>query len=687
MGDSMKVVIQDGEKNCGVACLLSIIRYYGGDISQEILREYTNTSKDGVSALSLINCAKKIGFDAVGVHGEIDDIDRSKLPVIAHTVINKNIKHFIVIYEMNDSKDKIIIMDPSIGKRSISFSELSLLSTRNFIYLTPNKKIPVYKYKKIVRDTIKQFIISNKTLVFILSVLTIIYFILGIILSFHFKYLVDFSINYDITSNLYIISYFILVIYIFKNINSIEINIISLKLINKLDFILNNKIFKQLLLLPFTYYKNRSTGEIINRLKDLNVIREFITNILIFLFSDIVSIIVFIIFMFNISMKITLLVIIYSVFILLINILKKNVLKNKLLRVKIKEDIVNTKLIEGINNFITIKNNHIEKRLIDEYKINYNKLINSNYKYIKNNYIFNFIDELINNILIVFIYLFGSYFVIIDKISIIELFIYINFFNYYLGSFKRIISIINNYSSYSISRRRIDDLFNINYEFFKDSYYFLPYDLNGDIKFCNLNYKIGNKVLFNNLNLIIKSGEKILITGKSGSGKSTLFRILMRYILIEYGIVSINNIDINHYHLESIRANISYVNNNEYLFNDTLINNICMYKDYDLEEINKLKDMCLISFDLERMVEENGFNFSSGEKQRVVLARALFRKSNIYIFDEALNQIDIYREKKILTNIFKYYKDKTIIIISHRNNNKNLFDRCLVLDEGNIYEK
>ena len=161
----------------------------------------------------------------------------------------------------------------------------------------------------------------------------------------------------------------------------------------------------------------------------------------------------------------------------------------------------------------------------------------------------------------------------------------------------------------------------------------------------------------------------------------------MRYILIEFGVVSINNIDINHYHLESIRANITYVNNNEYLFNDTLINNICMYKDYDLEEINKLKDMCLISFDLEKMIEENGFNFSSGEKQRVVLARALFRKSNIYIFDEALNQIDIYREKKILTNIFKYYKDKTIIIISHRNNNKNLFDRCLVLDEGNIYEK
>ena len=391
--------------------------------------------------------------------------------------------------------------------------------------------------------------------------------------------------------------------------------------------------------------------------------------------------------MFNIVKKITLLVIIYSILIIFINLFKKNILKNKLLKVKNKEDIVNSKLIEGINNFVTIKNNHIEKRLIDEYKINYNKLINSNYKFIKNNYIFSFIDDLFNNILIVFIYLFGSYYVIIDRISIIELFIYINFFNYYLSSFNRIITIINNYSSYNISRRRIDDLFNINYESFRDSYYFLPYDLKGNIKISNLNYKIGNRILFSNLNLNIKYGEKILVTGKSGSGKSTLFRILMRYILIDYGVVSINNIDINHYHLESIRSNITYVNNNEYLFNDTLINNICMYKDYDLEEINKLKDICLINCDLDKMIEENGFNFSSGEKQRVVLARALFRNSNIYIFDEALNQIDIYREKKILTNIFKYYKDKTIIIISHRNNNKNLFDRCLVLDEGRIYEK
>ena len=86
------------------------------------------------------------------------------------------------------------------------------------------------------------------------------------------------------------------------------------------------------------------------------------------------------------------------------------------------------------------------------------------------------------------------------------------------------------------------------------------------------------------------------------------------------------------------------------------------------------------------MVEENGFNFSSGEKQRIFLARSIIKNTNIYIFDEALGQIDISREKIILENMFKYLEDKTIIVISHRNNNKKLFDRIIKLDKGKINE-
>ena len=162
----------------------------------------------------------------------------------------------------------------------------------------------------------------------------------------------------------------------------------------------------------------------------------------------------------------------------------------------------------------------------------------------------------------------------------------------------------------------------------------------------------------------------------------------MRYVLIPYGMISINDIDINHYHLDSIRKNICYVSNNEYIFFDTLYNNICMYKDYSKDEFDQVTSLCLIDFCVEKDIcEESGINFSSGERQRIIIARSIIKNSNIYIFDESFNQIDINKEKKILENIFKLYRDKTIIVISHRNNNKKLFDRVIEVKNGDLIER
>ena len=233
----------------------------------------------------------------------------------------------------------------------------------------------------------------------------------------------------------------------------------------------------------------------------------------------------------------------------------------------------------------------------------------------------------------------------------------------------------------------------IDNEEFKNNYFYLPYIMDGTITIKNLNYQIGTKKLFNELTLTINYGEKILLSGESGCGKSTLVKMIMRYIDVTYNTIKISDIDINHYHLQNIRSNITYVTSNEYLFNDTLRNNICLYKEYSEEEIIKICNICLVSdiyknkenF-LDIIIEENGFDLSSGERQRIILARSLMKKTSIYIFDEALSQIDINKEKKILESIFEYLKEKTIIIISHRFNNKKLFDRILKLEKGQIYE-
>ena len=688
----MKVVLQDGIKDCGICSLLSIIRFYGGEVSKEYLREITNTTKDGVSLYNLIEGAKKIGFDAIGVTGKLEDIEVNNLPCIVHTIVNKSYKHYIVLYQINNIKKEVLIMDPAKGKKTISFSEFNMLTSNNYIFLKPIKQLPFLKNKNIIIKILKDSF-NNKRSIIVISLLTILYFLFNIIYSLNFKFLIEYSINYKMTLNILLITYIVLLITLFKNINFLLRNILLSKWNSIFDINTTTTTYKQILLLPYLYFKNRTTGEIISRFKDLNVIRDYLSNVFCSLTTDLICLIIFLIIMFRYISSVTsiilLLIILLLIYTCIIKTKKKKLMKN----IKKNEEIINTYLIQGISNVDTIKGSHLEKRFIDKFLVNYKSFIDIVYKYNRFNELNSFIKTSFNDLIYIIIYSFGSYLVIKEKLNLSSLIVFQNFTSYFLGCIYRIQIILEEYSTYKVSKDRLEELFLIREENFSHSYFFLSYDLKGNIEFKNLSYKIGSKYLFNNLNLIIKENEKILLSGDSGTGKSTLVKILMRYINIDYGMVKIKDIDINHYHLENIRKNITYVSSNEYLFNDTIKNNISLYREYQDEEIDKVCKICFVDeiikskdTGLNTMIEENGFNLSNGERQRIILARSILKESSIYIFDEALGQIDINKEKKILESIFKYLNNKIIIVISHRFNNKKLFDRVLKLEEGIINE-
>ena len=690
---SIKIVLQDGIKDCGICCLLSIIRFYGGDVSKEYLREITGTSKDGVSFYQLIDGAKKLGFRAYGMRGDLSKIEENNLPCLAHFIVNKNYRHFVVIYKIDNKKKTVMLMDPAKGKRCISFSEFNLLSSGNFLFLYPLKKLPIISNKKIILNSLKLLLLEYKFYVLIFVLLTLTFLILNILIAFHFKYLLEYAIEYKIINNIFFVSYLLFFMYIFKEFTNFFRNILLSKFISILDVNVTSITFRQLLLLPYLYYKNRTTGEVISRFKDLTNVKNFILKFFSFFISDLICIVVFSIFMFNYNKKMTILIWIVS-FILIFIVKFSNKKKIKLLnRINKNEDIINSYLVESISNVDTIKGSHLEKRLFDKFLYKYKNMVESVYNY-SLFYSSNLLcRDLIKNILLVFIYGMSSYMVIKNKISLGEVIVFQSFFLYFINSFLRIVDMFDEYYNFLVSLNRIEDLFVIKEEVFTNNFYYLNYKLDGNINFYNLTYKVGSKLLFNNVNLEIKRGENILISGASGCGKSSLVKILMRYLEVPYGMVSINDIDINHYHLENIRNNITYVSNNEYLFTDSLKNNICLYKEIDEDNFYNVTKLCLVDeiikdddLKYDKLVEENGFNFSNGERQRIILARSLLRNSSIYIFDEAFSQIDINREKKILGNIFKYLENSIVIVISHRFNNKKLFDRVLKLEDGIIYE-
>ena len=689
----MKVVLQDGIKDCGICCLLSIIRYYGGEISKEYLREITNTTKDGVSLYHLKKAAEMIGFQAQAVTGKIENIEINNLPCIAHIIVNKTFHHFVVLYQINDKKKQVVLMDPSKGKKTISISEFSLLSSNHFLLLKPIKKIPIMNKKNSISKINKNLFQKHKLILLFILLLTISYFIMSIITSIFFKFLIEYAISIKISDNIKTIAIIVSTSYLLKNTSYLIRN----RLLNKwnriLDYETTSLSYKQVLLLPYLFFKNRTTGEVVSRFKDLNLITSFLGKLYLILSTDVISILCFFILMWKINYHLTILVFLIMIIMIVLIIIFYKKKKQYLFQIKKEQDVVNSYLIQGINNVDTIKGSHLEKRIIDKFSINYKKFQETIYHFLSYLETYNYLKNNSKDFLWILLLSIGSYLVINNKLSLGSLILFQSFFSYYSSSFENILSLLEEYPTYKVSKDRLEELFMIEKDNFQNSYYYLNYQLEGDILIKDLCFQVGSKKILDHIYLEIKKGEKILISGPSGVGKSTFVKMLLRYIETEYGKITIAGIDINHYHLENIRSNITYITNNEYIFTDTIENNIKLFKEYTKEEVDEVCKICLVdeilkekSIGIETLLEENGFNLSNGEKQRIILARALIRKSSIYIFDEALSGIDIGKEKRILENIFHYLEEKTVIVISHRFNNKKLFHRILRLEEGKFKE-
>jgi ABC-type bacteriocin/lantibiotic exporter with double-glycine peptidase domain len=217
-------------------------------------------------------------------------------------------------------------------------------------------------------------------------------------------------------------------------------------------------------------------------------------------------------------------------------------------------------------------------------------------------------------------------------------------------------------------------------------------NINGNITIKNLEFSYNNKKkIINNISLNIKNKDKVLVLGASGSGKSTLLKILYKYYEIERDKIYLNNYDINDFSLQDIRQNVTYISQNETLYNDTIRNNIILERKVTEKEfidvcnmvyVNEIVKDNMLSYNCN--LEENGANISGGQRQRIVLARSLLKDSKIILIDEGLNEIDINLERKILKNVFSYYKDKTIIIVSHRLENMDLYNRVINVENGTI---
>ena len=680
------IVIQDGIKECGSACLLSIIRYYGGNISLEHLLELTNTTKEGTNFYDMTKAAYEIGLIAKGYKIEnISNLFKLENPFISQIVIN-NYQHFVVVYKIKNNK--LTIMDPAKGMVKISIEEFSKIWTGYILTIEPYKKLPEYHENNYLNNIIKYVIKNNKKMILNIIYITLITTIFTCIYSYHFKVIIDNYLLTDKLSILVIIIIFIIVLLI-KLITEFLRNNLLLYLNQKIDLSIITTTINKIISLPYSYYKNKTTGETISRINDLLYIKNVVSKTITTIFLDIVLSLIVLIVLFTINKTMTIILFIIIIIYFLVFLAYKNTIKEVTNSIQEDSAKVNSLLVESISSYETIKGLNLENKFKNKINNQYLKSINNNLELTRiiNNE--DLIKDLIEGITILFIIYIGITYTMDKSLTIGSLITYNSLLYYFVNPIRNSLEFYKELYYTKNSIKRINNILNYKYEKLdKES----NLNIEGDIHIENLefSYNQKNKIL-NNINIDIPKGNKVLILGSSGSGKSTLLKILYRYYEIGRNNIFINNYDLLDYEIADIRKKVTYISQNEFLYTDTIKNNIILERNITEKEfINICRLTCVdeivkdnvLSYNF--MLEENGVNISGGQRQRIILARSLLKKSSIILIDEGLNEIDINLERKILKNIFEYYKDKIIIIVSHRLENMDLYDEIIKLDNGMV---
>ncbi len=638
------VIRQEEEKDCGASCLASIVKYYNGYVPLEIIRNDTLTDNNGTNFYNIKMAAIKYGFDVMGYNNE-----QIIPPYIVQIKIN-DCYHFMVIYKITDKY--LVVMDPGKGIIKYSKEDFNKIFTGYMLKLIPNGKIVKYDKKNGYLSFLKKLVKNNIKNIIVCFILTIII----IILNLSETYLIKEVLIYKVfIKELLIILLIKLSVNLFKNNILIKIN-------KKINIELVNNYISKYFKLSYKYLYLKSSGDIINRIKDLNKIKNYLVNEVVNFSLNLLMMLIVTIILFIINYKLTIVVIlIYIMTFIVCKCINKEIFKryNELIYL---DNLYMDRVSEYVSKILTINSLNINSFFINK--------LNDKSKLVAN---LNFRVDKLNNYLNIFLEFIGIFVMIIIlgilyRSNLDNIIVYILYYNYFKECVYYFITFNVSYSYLKLVIDRINGV-----------YYLKNYDKSKGLEFKNediiindLSYSYGLNKVFDKINYKIKVGSKVLIKGNNGSGKSTLINILTKNIDDYNGKVSIGY-DIRDISYNSYLEHISYVNQDSELFEDSIINNIVLNNETDnnkLDEIIKILNLDEVIKNKERgintLIKDN---FSGGEKQKIIIARCLYKCSDIMVFDEAFSEISSNDRINIINKINDVYRDKTIIYVNHFNDN------------------
>jgi ATP-binding cassette subfamily B protein len=696
--------------DCGPTCLRMIANYYGRHFSAETIRRASGFNKQGVSMLGISEVAEKMGFRTRGVRIDLKAlINDARLPCILHW----NRRHFVVLLsapKWGRSKG-LKVADPAQGIVSYTLKEfrdhwISAIDEEGepvgtALLLEPTAKFYEHESEKDSRldwGLVLRYFQQSRWKIVQVIIALIITSLLQLVFPFLTQNIVDTGIN---TRNLQYVT-IVLIAQLTLIFSRTIVDFIRSRLLLGISIVVNMSILSdfwmKLTSLPLSYFDSHHTGDTLQRINDNRQIQSFLTGSALNTAFSLFNFLVFSIVMLSYNTQLFFIFFIgsslYFLWILLFLKIRRKI-NYQTFHISARENNATLQLVQGmqeirLNNAEQLKRWEWENIQVGIFKLNFRNLTYNQFQQAGALLINQGKDVVITFIVAKLVMdgqmTFGAMLAV----------------QYILGQLnspvEQIVGFIQNGQDAKISMERLNEIHSLRDEEDNDTAYITQLPSSAGIRLNNLSFTYpgsGNEPVLRDINLHIPEGKITAIVGASGSGKTTLLKLLLKFYEYSKGEIYIGDSNFRYISPSFWRMQCGTVFQDGFIFNDTVARNIAVSD--ETPDHQRLIDCCRIA-NILSFIESlpNGFysklgsegvGVSQGQKQRILIARAIYKNPRYLFFDEATNSLDANNERAIVENLQHYFKNRTVVVVAHRLSTVKNADKIVVLHKGRIEEE
>jgi ATP-binding cassette subfamily B protein len=698
--------------DCGPTCLRMIAKHYGKHFNADALRQIAGFSKEGVSMLGISEAAEKIGFRTRGVQLSYEQLtQQASLPAILHW--NQN--HFVVLISAKtlrkSYKDEVKIADPANGiicytkdefiKHWYSTHREDRKHTGTVLLLEPTAYFYEQtgeKEKKISWGLVFQYLRQCRWQLTQVGIALLVTSLFSLLFPFLTQSIVDTGIN---TQNLQYIT-IVLIAQLMLIFSRTIVEFIRSRLMLQISTTVNLSILSdfwiKLTRLPLSYFDTHHTGDTLQRIGDHKQIQNFLTGTALNTIFSIFNFIVFTIVLMMFSPLVFFVFIFGSgLYVLWVQLFLRfrRKLNHESFHISAKENNATLELVQGmqeirLNNAEQLKRWNWENLQAGIFKLAFKKLTYAQVQQAGALFIHQGKDAVVTFLV--------AQLVIQGQLTLGTMLAVQYIIGQLSGPIEQFVGFVQSAQDAKISMERLNEVHQLEDEEKSDKQYLHHLPENKSIVISDLSFSypgVGNDPVLENINLRIPAGKITAIVGVSGSGKTTLLKLLLKFYESYNGEIKIGNNHFNYFSHSFWRRQCGAVMQDGHIFNDTIARNIAVSDEIPNHErvMHSCKMANLLTFietlpnNFNTKLGVEGVGISQGQKQRLLIARAIYKQPHYLFLDEASNALDANNEKAIVENLQDFFKGKTVVIVAHRLSTVKNADNIVVLHKGKIAEE